>query len=165
MDLKAWGGQTVIATGADGGTLSGETLKLSFAALGSHSTAISYTGSSQVTGTSGNDVVIGSDTDTRIDGLEGNDTLTGGGGGDTFVFRTFGGQDIINDFNGLADVIELVNSSFASAAEALAAFVATDDGLVLQFSETDRLLLAGTTLAQLGIEDIKLTNEGQGLLV
>ena len=100
-----------------------------------------------------------------LTGGTGLDDLRGGAGGDTFVFRTFGGQDIINDFNGLADVIELVNSSFASAAEALAAFVATDDGLVLQFSETDRLLLAGTTLAQLGIEDIKLTNEGQGLLV
>lgn len=160
VDLKAWGAQSVIATGADSGRLSGEVLTLSFATAGSHSMEIGYTGSSQVTGTAGRDVVIGSDLATRIDGLQGNDTLTGGGGADTFVFRAGSGQDLVTDFDPLSDVIDLVNSGFASVADALAAFAETAEGLVLQLGATDRLVLAQTSLGQLGLEDIRLTNEG-----
>ena len=136
VDLKAWGSNSVIATGADSGSLSGEVLTLSFANLGSHSVNIDYAASATVSGTAGNNVLIG------------------GGGADTFVYSVGGGIDTILDFAPAEDKIQLVGSGFASAAEAAAAFLQEAGGLTLSFPDDDRLVLANTT--QIGEEHILL---------
>jgi serralysin len=146
VDLKAWGANSVIATGADSGTLSGEVLKLSFTNLGSHSVTIDYLASQTVTGTASNDVIIG--------GL-GNNQLLGDGGSDTFVYSVGGGIDTVLDFTPTLDKIQLIGSGFASVQEALAQFFQDAGGLTLSLSDNDRLVLANTT--QIGEEHILLT--------
>jgi serralysin len=146
VDLKAWGANSVVATGADSGTLSGEVLKLSFANLGNHSVTIDHVASQTVTGTASNDVIIG--------GL-GNNQLFGDAGSDTFVYSVGGGIDTVLDFTPTIDKIQLVGSGFASAQEALAQFLQDAGGLTLSFSDNDRLVLANTT--QIGEEHILLT--------
>ncbi|MGE5946085.1 MAG: hypothetical protein ACM35F_05265, partial [Betaproteobacteria bacterium] len=154
VDLKAWGANSVIATGADSGTLSGEVLKLSFTNLGSHSVTIDYLASQTVTGTAGNDVIIGSDQGRTIDGGLGNDYLFGGGGEDVFVYRVGGGIDTVLDFTPTLDKIQLIGSGFASAQEALAQFLQGAGGLTLDLPDNDRLVLANIT--QIGEEHILL---------
>jgi serralysin len=154
VDLKAWGANSVIATGADSGSLSGEVLKLSFTNLGSHSVTIDYLASQTVTGTAGNDVIIGSDQGRTIDGGLGNDYLFGGGGEDVFVYRVGGGIDTVLDFTPTLDKIQLVGSGFASAQQALAQFLQGAGGLTLDLPDNDRLVLANIT--QIGEEHILL---------
>ncbi len=47
--------------------------------------------------TSGDDVVIGFDRSETLDGKAGNDTLVGGDGADTYVYRAGGGDDVVLD--------------------------------------------------------------------
>ena len=71
-------------------------------------------------GTRFNDTVIGSATENWLGGGDGNDTMTGAGGPDNFVFEgTFlgaGNIDRITDFN-IADTIWLAQALFADLAE------------------------------------------------
>ena len=59
------------------------------------------------TGTSGNDTIDGSVRSDRIVGYDGDDSLTGGGGADTFVFTSGHGNDTITDFEDGTDLIDL----------------------------------------------------------
>jgi Ca2+-binding RTX toxin-like protein len=129
-------------------------LKLSFTNLGSHSVTIDYLASQTVTGTAGNDVIIGSDQGRTIDGGLGNDYLFGGGGEDVFVYRVGGGIDTVLDFTPTLDKIQLVGSGFASAQQALAQFLQGAGGLTLDLPDNDRLVLANIT--QIGEEHILL---------
>lgn len=65
--------------------------------------------------TTGNDNLIGSAIEDRVEGGHGNDTLNGGGGADVYIFSRGDGVDTINDFgtpNG-ANVIEFGSGIFA----------------------------------------------------
>ncbi|MEH2283602.1 MAG: hypothetical protein V7K90_20110 [Nostoc sp.] len=55
-----------------------------------------------LTGTAGTDTLFGTIVNNIIDGKAGNDTLTGNGRQDKFVFRSGDGNDIITDFTGLS---------------------------------------------------------------
>lgn len=46
----------------------------------------------------GNDTLVGTDLNDLIEGLTGNDTMTGGLGDDVFVMSTLFGNDVITDF-------------------------------------------------------------------
>lgn len=59
-----------------------------------------------VTG-SGNDRLIGNDSDNRLDGGLGADTYTGNGGADTFVFGSAGFLETITDFESGLDRVDL----------------------------------------------------------
>ncbi|MEH2408323.1 hypothetical protein [Nostoc sp.] len=54
-----------------------------------------------LTGTLGADTLVDTASNNIIDGLAGNDTLTGNGGQDKFVIRPGDGNDIITDFGGV----------------------------------------------------------------
>lgn len=72
-------------------------------------------GNDQLIGGKGNDKLIGSQGNDILVGGAGNDTLSGGGGKDTFVFRKLSEKvDIITDFDGSIDVID-VRQIFAQA--------------------------------------------------
>ncbi len=156
VDLKAWGANSVVASGADGGSLAGEMLTLSLANLGAHTVKIDYVGASLVAGTAGNDVIVAANEGRTIDGGGGDDHLIGGDGADTFVYRLGGGADTVQGFDAAADKIQLIGTSFASAQDALAQFFQDAAGATLSFSATDTLVLANTTLNQLQAEHIIL---------
>ncbi len=63
-----------------------------------------------------NDLIVGNNNANKINGLSGNDTLTGGLGSDTFIFNTAlnaaTNRDTITDFNVAADTIQLENAIF-----------------------------------------------------
>jgi Ca2+-binding RTX toxin-like protein len=60
-----------------------------------------------LSGESGADILRGYDGDDLLDGGSGNDTLIGGPGSDVYRFGTGYGQDLINNYSGGADVIDL----------------------------------------------------------
>ena len=55
----------------------------------------------------GDDVLIGSADQNWLDGGEGNDTLTGGGGADVFYFNQYSGHDEVVDFQAGVDGLKL----------------------------------------------------------
>ncbi len=63
-----------------------------------------YIGIENVIATDKNDRLIGDDGDNIFDGLDGNDTMRGGGGDDTYIFRAVNGADTINDKLGEIEV-------------------------------------------------------------
>jgi serralysin len=166
VDLQAWGNRAVLVTGADGMSLSGERVTLSFASLGTHlaphTVGIDFqsvgSAGQQVTGTSGNDLLIGSALGMRVDGGQGSDVLFGGGGSDVFIFRAGSGSDTVLDFTSGVDKIELVNSGFADTGAALTAFVAQANDLVLTLAGSDKLVLANVALGHLALDDLMLTD-------
>ncbi|MGB3756385.1 MAG: ELWxxDGT repeat protein [Rivularia sp. (in: cyanobacteria)] len=62
-----------------------------------------------ILGGSSNDVLCGNEQDNIIDGLKGDDTLTGGGGKDKFVLSSDFGNDVITDFTLGED--EIINAT------------------------------------------------------
>lgn len=63
-----------------------------------------YIGIENVIATDKNDRLIGDDGDNIFDGLDGNDTMRGGGGDDTYMFRAVNGADTITDKLGEIEV-------------------------------------------------------------
>jgi Ca2+-binding RTX toxin-like protein len=90
--------------------------------------------------------------DTLIAGA-GNDTMTGKGGGDTFVFKPNMGNDVITDFHansgsGPADVVDLTAFHFASYQALLSNVTDTPAGDVITLG-THTVTLDGVHTAQL----------------
>ena len=87
--------------------------------------------------------------------INGNDTLTGNGGGDTFVFKTTIGNDVITDLHPTAtlanpaDVIDLTAFHFANYNALLAAAVDTPAGEVLHLGPSAMLTLDNVHAANL----------------
>ena len=92
------------------------------------------------------DILVGGDRDNIIDGLKGDDTLTGGGGKDKFVLSGDFGNDVITDFTLGED--EIINTT-----ESIVLAVASvGDAIKVAFSNTGDLLqvnLNGNNQAQL----------------
>jgi Ca2+-binding RTX toxin-like protein len=85
----------------------------------------------------------------RLDGRQGSDELFGGGGADEFVFGPGFGSDTVLDFDLGADRVVLVDSGFADATEALAAFSQGTGGAELAFTDAEVLFLADIDYTQL----------------
>jgi Ca2+-binding RTX toxin-like protein len=62
-------------------------------------------GANVLTGTFFDDTLVGNGGNDTLSGNWGNDTLNGGVGNDSFLFNTDGGQDIIQDNSGIADIV------------------------------------------------------------
>ncbi len=78
-----------------------------------------FSGIENLTGTVFYDTFIGDENANRLDGARGNDTLTGAGGADTFVFDTIfaaNNIDTVTDFAHGVDHIELDDAIFAGLA-------------------------------------------------
>ena len=99
-------------------------------------------------GSAGHDVLIGgSDADVLIGGN--GDTLTGGLGPDTFVFRPNFGTNVITDFNVIDEAVQIDKSIFAIVNDLLAHTTDTAAGAVINDGHGDAITLAGVTLSQL----------------
>ena len=83
----------------------------------------------------------------RLDGLGGNDTLTGGASADSFVFTDGWGEDTITDFALGEDILDLTGVSGLEALSQLS-FSETAQGAHIAFG-TDTITLAGVSKAQL----------------
>ena len=84
-----------------------------------------------VTGGTGNDVIVGDMNANVLNGGFGTDTLTGGAGADTFVFSFNSGSDWVLDFSHADDSFAFVRSSFGISATA-----AIEDYVILGSSTT-----------------------------
>jgi serralysin len=108
-------------------------------------------------GGSGNDVLLGNAVANRLNGGDGNDTLTGGGGDDVFVFEFGDGSDIITDFvagSGTDDQIELVSFvSIYSFADAIAYAEQVGNNTVFDFGFGSSLTLLNVLAAALATDD------------
>ncbi|WP_421983740.1 BspA family leucine-rich repeat surface protein [Roseibium sp.] len=106
-------------------------------------------------GTYGDDTLTGDDNNNRIDGLSGNDILTGGTGSDTFVFEAAYGQDTITDFEA-EDLIE-IGSLQATDFASLQAMMSEETGssgtdTVITFSTGDTLRLEAVSMSDLSAD-------------
>ncbi|MCB1332837.1 MAG: cadherin-like domain-containing protein [Roseivivax sp.] len=73
-----------------------------------------------VTGSQGNDTIVGDAADNVLAGGFGSDTLTGGAGADVFLFdlrQAFSGNDVITDFQAGVDTVGFIGGSFTALAD------------------------------------------------
>src|SRR5262245_36830899 len=95
----------------------------------------------------------GTNADALIGG-HGNDTMTGGGRSDTFVFATNFGEDLITDFKPNIDVIQFDHSLFANVADVQAHAASDGHGnTVITYDANDAITLQGVALSSLHAHD------------
>ncbi len=100
-----------------------------------------------VFGTSGHDTIVSTGS---------NETLSGNGGGDTFIFAEKFGNDIIADFNTSNDVIQLSHNAFADFASVLSHAAQSGADVVINADATDSITLKNTTIGQLSDHNFHL---------
>lgn len=113
-----------------------------------------------LTGTAGQDILIGSITGDRLIGGAGNDLLTGHGNQDVFVFAAGHGRDMITDFATGIDRIDLsaFGTRFGSFAKVMAATQQVGDTVVIATGATTAIVLNGVQRASLGADDFGLAS-------
>jgi VCBS repeat-containing protein len=115
---------------------------------GANTTLNGGNGKSVLDGAAGHDVLIGSNgADVLVGGNF--DTLTGGNGSDTFLFRPDFGANTITDFDFHNDAIQLDKSIFSSVADLLSHTSDTANGAVINDTHGDTITFTNVTLAQL----------------
>lgn len=108
--------------------------------------AVGGAGSDVIIGTSGINRLFGRGGDDTLIGSGGNDRLTGDGGADTFVFSAGSGKDIVNDFDGVLDVLSLASSLWGGVVKTAADVVSdfarmVDTHVVLDFGADEIALV------------------------
>ncbi len=115
---------------------------------GANTTLTGGNGKQVLDGSAGHDVLIGSNSpDVLVGGAM--DTLTGGSGPDTFLFRPHFGANTITDFDFHNDAIQLDTSIFSSVADLLSHATDTANGAVINDAHGDTITLTNVTFAQL----------------
>ena len=115
---------------------------------GANTTLIGGNGSQVLDGAAGHDVLIGGNSPDVLVGGIGN-TMTGGHGPDTFLFRPDFGANTITDFDFHNDAIQLDKSIFSSVADLLSHTTNTANGAVINDTHGDTITLTNVTLEQL----------------
>lgn len=109
------------------------------------------------TGSSAANRICGQAGSQVIDGREGNDTLSGGAGADSFVLRYGHGSDTILDFKpGEGDVLRVESFGFTSAAQVLAQAVQDGTDVVVWLHGSERVTLKNVNLSELKAANIAL---------
>ncbi len=130
------------------------------AGSGGHAQGDAYASIENVIGSAFGDTIIGKNNawDNLFDGRGGNDTMTGGLGNDTFVFRINEGSDTVTDFSAGAasgDVIQMAGwgAAFDTFAEMIAVGVQSGGDVVFSFGNGQTLTLQNVTLGNLNAGD------------
>jgi Ca2+-binding RTX toxin-like protein len=130
------------------------------AGSGGHAQGDAYASIENVIGSSFADTFVGkaNSWDNIFDGRGGNDTMTGGLGADTFVFRLNEGSDTVTDFSAGAasgDVIQMAGwgAAFDSFAEMIAVATQSGGDVVFNFGNGQTLTLQSVTLGNLNAGD------------
>jgi Ca2+-binding RTX toxin-like protein len=103
-------------------------------------------GIERVHGTDFADWFMGDKNANLMNGMGGDDTMTGGAGNDTFVFWTAHGNDRINDY-AKGDLIDLSALGFTSVDQVKAATVADDLGMRIITGEGSSILLVDVNVS------------------
>ncbi|MGE5548524.1 MAG: hypothetical protein ACM33T_16580 [Solirubrobacterales bacterium] len=74
-------------------------------------------GADALAGSAGNDILVGGKGDDVLSGDAGNDMLTGNKGHDTFVFNSGSGQDVVLDFQKGQDILQIARNINGLAVE------------------------------------------------
>jgi Ca2+-binding RTX toxin-like protein len=99
-------------------------------------------------GSSGHDVLLGGNgSDVLIGGM--GDTLSGGNGPDTFLFRPGFGANTITDFDVHNDAVQIAKSVFQNLADLFAHASNSAAGAVIDDRAGNTITFAGVTLAEL----------------
>jgi VCBS repeat-containing protein len=115
---------------------------------GANTTLSGGNGKQVLDGSAGHDVLIGGNSpDVLVGGVM--DTLTGGNGPNTFLFRPDFGANTITDFDFHNDAIQLDKSIFSGVADLLSHTTDTANGAVINDTHGDTITLTHVTLAQL----------------
>jgi VCBS repeat-containing protein len=115
---------------------------------GANTTLNGANGKSVLDGAAGHDVLIGGNgADVLVGGI--GDTLTGGNGPDTFLFRPDFGANTITDFDFHNDAVQLDKSIFSSVADLLSHTSDTANGAVINDMHGGTITFTNVTLAQL----------------
>lgn len=121
-------------------------------------------GNDSLDGAAGDDLLTGAAGADRLAGAADNDTLTGGsgldrvkrgGGLDEFVFATGSARDIVTDFTGGQDRIDLSAYGFATLGAAKSHFADAGADCVFTLGG-DLLVFNGWSVAQIGVGDLIL---------
>jgi VCBS repeat-containing protein len=115
---------------------------------GSNTTLTGGNGKNVLDGSSGHDILIGGNGADVLIGGPG-DTLTGGNGPDTFLFRPIFGANKITDFKVNNDVIQIDKSVFQGVTDLLNHTTDTPAGAVIDDGLGDTIMLVGLTSVQL----------------
>jgi Ca2+-binding RTX toxin-like protein len=83
----------------------------------------------------------------------GGDTLTGGGGHDTFVFNAKFGVETVTDFNPQTDTISIDHTLFGSFASVLQHATQSGTSTVITYDASDVITLQHTGLGSLTSAD------------
>ncbi len=86
----------------------------------------------------------------------GNDSMAGGAGNDTFVFRANLGHDTVTDFAVGSDVLEFQNGLFADAAAVLAAATTSGSDTLITIDAGNSILLKNVAVANLHTGDFHI---------
>jgi Ca2+-binding RTX toxin-like protein len=92
-------------------------------------------------------------------GGAGNDSLTGGTGDDTFIFKPGFGLDTVQDFKDTAnenDILEFSTSIFADFAAVQAAMTQVGADVLITVDASNTVTLKSVTLSNLGADDFRL---------
>jgi Ca2+-binding RTX toxin-like protein len=103
-------------------------------------------GNDRLEGGAGSDQLVGDAGNDRLNGGAGNDTLRGGAGNDVFVFTKGSGIDLVMDFTGGQDKIDLSAFGLGGMAQLNAAAkvsTVTSNALSIDFGAGDRLNVYG----------------------
>jgi VCBS repeat-containing protein len=115
---------------------------------GANTTLNGGNGQNVLDGSAGHDVLIGGNSaDVLVGGI--GDTLTGGNGPDTFLFRPDFGTNTITDFDFHNDAVQLDKAIFSSVADLLGHTSDTANGAVINDTHGDTITFTNVTLAQL----------------
>lgn len=111
-------------------------------------------------GNSIGNIMVGSGAAETLDGAEGNDVLTGGGGSDIFQVSAKSGFDVITDFatsGASADKLRLTGySNFTNFDQVKSAMKQVGSDVVLQLSSNDAVRFLNHKIADFGAEDFAL---------
>lgn len=115
-------------------------------------------GNDTIEGRAGRDKILGQGGDDILKGGTGGDRLIGGVGLDTFVFETNSGKDVVTDFDGTTDILDLTASNFTGTLEDLLA--SAKEGHGAHAGELILKLGAGATINLIGVDvsDLNETN-------
>uniref|UniRef100_A0AAN0NJH5 M10 family metallopeptidase C-terminal domain-containing protein n=1 Tax=Yoonia rhodophyticola TaxID=3137370 RepID=A0AAN0NJH5_9RHOB len=115
-----------------------------------------------IVGGSGDNGLIGSDAANVINGMSGNDTLTGGGGADYFAFGANFGTDTITDFEIFHDriVIDISALDFANLS-----ITDTAAGARLSFGTSDSILLEDVAAVDLDASHLGFSVTDAGVVL
>ncbi len=117
-----------------------------------------------------NNYMLGSSVVQSFDGGTGDDVLTGGGGGDSFIFSGNSGYDLITDFHagartsGVIDTVRLTGyTQFANFTQVQSALTQVGSDVVLTLDSHDAIKFANITIAAFTADNFLLSGLPQNL--